>query len=114
MPTPADAVEAYRAGQTARVGSANPFAGRRVRRQLRDARGETFAWVKPHTFRKTVATLVEREASLTDAAAQLGHSGTEVTTWHYVQRAQVAPDLSGILDLLAPVAGEVPASSAEE
>ncbi|SDU70617.1 tyrosine-type recombinase/integrase [Gordonia westfalica] len=77
-----------------------------VRRQLRDARGETFAWVKPHTFRKTVATLVEREASLTDAAAQLGHSGTEVTTRHYVQRAQVAPDLSGILDLLAPATGE--------
>ncbi|MET9199054.1 site-specific integrase [Gordonia sp. NPDC003585] len=73
-----------------------------VRRQLRDARGEQFAWVKPHTFRKTVATLVEREASLADAAAQLGHSGTDVTTRHYVQRAQVAPDLTRVLDLLAP------------
>ncbi|WP_040517582.1 ribosome modulation factor [Gordonia aichiensis] len=30
LPTPAEAVEAYRSGQTARVGSANPFAGRRV------------------------------------------------------------------------------------
>lgn len=76
-----------------------------VRRQLRDARGEEFAWVKPHTFRKTVATLVERESSLTDAAAQLGHSGTEVTTRHYVQRASVAPDLTRVLDLLAPQTG---------
>jgi integrase len=58
-----------------------------VRRQLRDARGDEFA---------------EREASLADAAAQLGHSGTEVTTRHYVQRAQVAPDLTRVLDLLAP------------
>ncbi|WP_287016324.1 site-specific integrase [Gordonia sp. (in: high G+C Gram-positive bacteria)] len=73
-----------------------------VRRQLRDARGDEFEWVKPHTFRKTVATLVEREASLADAAAQLGHSGTEVTTRHYVQRAQIAPDLTRVLDLLAP------------
>nr|EMP14889.2 hypothetical protein ISGA_2026 [Gordonia sp. NB41Y] len=30
MPTPAQAVEACRAGQTARVGSANLFAGHRV------------------------------------------------------------------------------------
>ena len=34
MPTPAEAVEAYRSGQTARVGSVNPFAGRRVLGQL--------------------------------------------------------------------------------
>lgn len=80
-----------------------------VRRQLRDARGSEFSWVKPHTFRKTVATLVEREASLTAAAAQLGHSGTEVTTRHYVQRAQTAPDLTDVLDLLAPTSGDTTA-----
>lgn len=74
-----------------------------VRRQLRDAHGERWAWVTPHTFRKTVATVVERESSLADAAAQLGHSGTAVTREHYVQRAHEAPDLTAALAALAPV-----------
>lgn len=73
-----------------------------LRTQLRKARGEEFAWVKPHTFRKTVATLVANEASLEDAARQLGHSGTAVTAKHYVQRSTVAPDLTAVLDKLAP------------
>ncbi|WP_353107765.1 tyrosine-type recombinase/integrase [Gordonia sp. (in: high G+C Gram-positive bacteria)] len=74
-----------------------------LRTQLRAARGETFSWVKPHTFRKTVATVVEREASLEAASKQLGHtSGTAVTAKHYVARSTVAPDLSEVLEILAP------------
>ena len=73
-----------------------------VRRSLRDARGEDFTWVSTHTMRKTVATLIDRKSSLADAAAQLGHSGTDVTANHYVQRAHVAPDLSAVLQQLAP------------
>lgn len=76
-----------------------------VRRQLRDARGETWAWVTPRTWRKTVATIVERESSLGAAAAQLGHAGEAITAKHYVQRASVAPDLTAVLDLLAPTSG---------
>lgn len=70
-----------------------------LRRQWRDARvAAGFDWVVPHSFRKSVATLIDREASTKDAAAQLGHSGVDVTTTHYVQRAALAPDNSGLLE----------------
>ncbi|MDO1482053.1 tyrosine-type recombinase/integrase [Rhodococcus ruber] len=73
---------------------------RNVARQWRDARGERFAWVTAHTFRRTVATLIDREASTEDAASQLGHSGTTVTRRHYIEKAAAAPDLTSVLDQL--------------
>lgn len=74
-----------------------------LRTQLRSAHKDSeWVWVKPHTFRKTVATLVAQESSLEDAAAQLGHAGTAVTARHYVQRSESAPDLTSVLDRLAP------------
>lgn len=70
-------------------------------RQWRDARQSAgFEWVTPHHFRKTVATIVERELGLKDASVQLGHSGTAVTQAHYVERAHRAPDVSTVLDVL--------------
>ncbi|EHK82142.1 tyrosine-type recombinase/integrase [Rhodococcus pyridinivorans] len=69
-----------------------------VRRQWRDARGERFAWVTPHSFRRTVATLIDREATTEDAASQLGHSGTAVTRKHYIEKAAAAPDLTAVLE----------------
>ncbi|MBB0990928.1 site-specific integrase [Dietzia sp. SLG510A3-30A2] len=73
-----------------------------VRTAWRAIRGDEYAWVKPHTFRRTVATLVEREAGLSAATAQLGHSGTAVTERHYVERAAAAPDLTRVLGTLSP------------
>lgn len=69
-----------------------------VRRLWRDARGEQFAWVTPHSFRRTVATVIDREATTEDAASQLGHSGTAVTRKHYIEKAASAPDLTGVLE----------------
>jgi hypothetical protein len=41
------------------------------------------------------------------AAAQLGHSGTNVTRQHYIAKAHQAPDLSGVLQRVArPTAPE--------
>ena len=79
-----------------------------LRRQWRDARQAAgFEWVTPHHFRKTVATIVERELGLKGASQQLGHSGTGVTQAHYVERAHQAPDVSEVLDVLAdPLSGE--------
>lgn len=72
-----------------------------VRRQWRDARTAAgFEWVSPHTFRKTVATLVDRSRDTESAAALLGHSGTAVTHAHYVQKMHEAPDLSNVLSQL--------------
>ncbi|MFD3802008.1 tyrosine recombinase XerC [Kocuria palustris] len=76
-----------------------------LERQWRDARKSEhltgFEWVTWHTFRKTVATLVDRSSGTEDAAAVLGHSGTAVTSKHYVQRASVAPDVSAALEVIA-------------
>jgi integrase len=56
-----------------------------VRRQWRQARADTdLAWVTPHTFRKTVATLINEEANTKSASAQLGHSSEEVTDTYYI------------------------------
>lgn len=68
------------------------------RRQWREARGEDFDWVKPSSFRKTVATIIEREVGRDVAAKQLGHSSSVVTMKHYVQKDKHAPDSSQILD----------------
>lgn len=68
-----------------------------VRTAWRQVRGDDYAWVRPHSFRKTVGTMVEREMGVGAAAAQLGHSGTAVTERHYIERALEAPDTSFIL-----------------
>ena len=68
-----------------------------VRTAWRQVRGDDYAWVRPHSFRKTVGTMVEREMGVGAAAAQLGHSGTAVTERHYIERALMAPDTSSIL-----------------
>jgi len=73
------------------------------RRQLRDAlQGTGYEWVTPHSFRRTVATLLDRQLDVDHAAAQLGHSDTAVTKAHYIMKAHVAPDMSDVLEQLGP------------
>lgn len=72
-----------------------------VRRQWRQVRAETgLEWVTPHTFRKTVATLLDREADAKAAAAQLGHGSEEITNEFYIEKAHLAPDMSAVLEAL--------------
>jgi Phage integrase family len=72
-----------------------------VRRQWRQARAETnLEWVTPHTFRKTVATLIDKEADTKSAAAQLGHASEEITDKYYIAKPVLAPDVSEILEQL--------------
>ncbi len=59
-------------------------------RQARDRLRMT--WVVPHTFRKSVATVLGVAESSRTAAGQLGHAGTSVTERHYVQRTHEGPD----------------------
>jgi integrase len=95
------------------VAAANPhdavFASRRgtwlsrnnVRRQWRQARADAdLSWVTPHTFRKTVATLIKEETDTKSAAAQLGHSSEEITTTYYIAKPVQAPDVSDVLERL--------------
>lgn len=78
------------------------------RRTLRDALKtiEGQGGISPHVFRKSVATLIDAEATLEAAAAVLGHSGTAVTSRHCVAKAAAAPDMSAILDRFGRVRNE--------
>ena len=71
-----------------------------VRTAWRTVRGTDYDWVRPHTIRKTVGTMVEREMGVGAASAQLGHSGVAVTERHYIERAAMAPDTSVVLERL--------------
>lgn len=82
-----------------------------IRRQWRQARQDTgLEWVTPHTFRKTVATLLAREGERDAATLQLGHSSDEVTKTYYIEKATQAPNVTNILDLLG---GTRPAAAAD-
>lgn len=78
------------------------------RRSLRDALKtmNDHGGISPHVFRKSVATLIDAEATLEAAAAVLGHSGTAVTSKHYVKKATAAPDMSAILDQFGGIRNE--------
>jgi integrase len=72
-----------------------------VRRQWRQARGDAeLSWVTPHSFRKTVATVIEEHVDIRSAAAQLGHSRESVTARCYIAKPALAPDVSAVLERL--------------
>lgn len=77
-----------------------------IRLHWRHIRGDDYKWVTPHTFRRTVATMVERTYGAEHAAKQLGHSDPEVTRRHYIERAMAAPDTSAALDVFADRLGK--------
>lgn len=67
-------------------------------KQWRNARDAlSFKWVTPHTFRKTVGTLLADSQGMAVASAQLGHSSEAVTSKHYVQKTHQAPDMTEAL-----------------
>jgi integrase len=54
-----------------------------VRRQLRKVLGDAgIEGVSPHMFRRTVATVINEQASLNLAAELLGHTDPKVTIEH--------------------------------
>lgn len=73
-----------------------------IERRWRQIRKDTgFEWVTPHTFRKTVATLISEATTSELASRQLGHSSSQVTRDHYIAKPAVAADLSKFLERLA-------------
>ena len=93
-PNPHDAIFASRRGTW--------LSPHNVRRQWRQARKDTgLEWVTPHTFRKTVATLVDKQVGRKAAADQLGHNDENITKLFYIDNeARLAPDLSDVLQVL--------------
>lgn len=63
-----------------------------TRRDLRRARGDEFAWVTSHVFRKTAATILDSAGlSAREVADQLGHARPSITQDIYLAR-KVASD----------------------
>lgn len=84
------------------TGTGNWVSPANVRRAWRAALGEQFDWVKPHSFRRTVATLVKQQYGVEGAQSQLGHSSTRITEAHYIERVTTVPDMTSVLNTFGP------------
>ncbi len=68
--------------------------------------GTPYEWVTPHTYRRTVATLLDGGgASARLIADQLGHSRVSMTQDHYMGRKSVASQVADVLNLHDPDRG---------
>ena len=73
-----------------------------VERRWRQIRKDTgLDWVTPHTFRKTVATLISERVDTETASQQLGHSSPAITREFYISKPAIAADVAHVLEELA-------------
>jgi integrase len=73
-----------------------------VERRWRQIRKDTgLDWVTPHTFRKTVATLIAERVNAETASQQLGHSSPAITREFYISKPTIAADVADVLAELA-------------
>jgi integrase len=81
-----------------------PLLTNNVRRRLRKAPAEAgIQGVTPHSFRRTVATVIDRAGGADLAAEMLGHTSSEITRQHYIEPDEtVNPATAEILEALAP------------
>lgn len=79
----------------------DPGQIRKWLRAVRKEMGPELAEVTPHSFRRTVATLIENEQGVSAAADQLGNDPL-IAAKHYVAKSYDAPDLSTMLAVLSP------------
>ena len=75
-----------------------------IRRRLRTVLTEAgIEGVTPHSFRRTVATVIDRAGGADLAAEMLGHTSSEITKAHYIEpEEKVNPVTAEILESLSP------------
>lgn len=71
-----------------------------IRSGLREALAphEHLRWITPHSFRRSVGTVVRDELGVEAAQQQLGHRRLATTERHYVQRRNTGPDARAALN----------------
>lgn len=71
-----------------------------IRSSLREALADhdELKWVTPHSFRRTVGTVVRDGLGVEAAQQQLSHAQLATTEGHYVQRVTAGPDTRAVLD----------------
>ena len=72
-----------------------------MRRSLRAALPDELRWITPHSFRRTVASVVRDDHGPALAQQQLSHSKLSTTEAHYLQRQTHGPDVRTTLDRFA-------------
>lgn len=73
-----------------------------LERRWRQVRQDTgLDWVTPHTFRKTVATVISERVNAETASRQLGHSSPAITREFYISKPAIAADVAHVLEELA-------------
>lgn len=87
-----------------------PLTTNNIRRRLRAVLDEAgIEGVTPHSFRRTVATVIDRAGGADLAAELLGHTSSKITREHYIQPDEaVDPITAEILESLAPKRPEQP------
>ncbi|MCL2780650.1 MAG: site-specific integrase [Actinomycetia bacterium] len=93
-----------------------PLTTNNVRRRLRAVlEGAGIDGVTPHSFRRTVATVLDRAGGADLAAEMLGHTSSQITKQHYIEPDDtVNPTTAQILEALAPAESARSARSATE
>jgi integrase len=81
-----------------------PLTTNNVRRRLRNILSDAgISGVTPHSFRRTVATVLDRASGADLAAEMLGHTSAKITKEHYIEPDEaVNPVTAEILEALAP------------
>lgn len=81
-----------------------PLLTNNVRRRLRMALAEAgIQGITPHSFRRTVATVIDRAGGADLATEILGHTSSDMTKQHYIEpNEQVNPVTAEFLEALAP------------
>jgi integrase len=80
-----------------------PHNVRRTFRDILELAGLSGLQIRPHSFRKTGATLISAAAGDQAAADMLGHASVAVTRAHYIERTKEAnPRTAEVLEVLAP------------
>ncbi|MGK2868316.1 MAG: site-specific integrase, partial [Mycobacterium sp.] len=71
-----------------------------IRSALREALAahEDLRWVTPHSFRRSVATVVRDGLGVEAAQQQLSHRQLATTEGHYVERVTSGPDTRAVLE----------------
>jgi integrase len=84
-----------------------PLTTNNIRRRLRNILIEAgISGVTPHSFRRTVATVLDRAGGADLAAEMLGHTSSKITKQHYIEPHEtVNPVTAEILEALAPREG---------
>ncbi|HEY9263376.1 MAG TPA: site-specific integrase, partial [Mycobacterium sp.] len=89
-----------------RTRNGTPLTTNNIRRRLRDALASAgITGVTPHSFRRTVATTINRAAGADLAAQLLGHTSSEITKKHYIEAdTNIDARTATILETLTPTA----------